>query len=128
MTEEEFQFDILKIKEVLIPAGYRRLMILGGEPFLHPKLKEFCKFAHDVFADVDNMQIDVLTNGLILNTLSADEMLEYSQYATMVITPYPNVQYSKTFEQEARNQQMGFLASHLFFTSPSIKFDKDGES
>ena len=44
MTEEEFQFDILKIKEVLIPAGYRRLMILGGEPFLHPDLFEMVKF------------------------------------------------------------------------------------
>ena len=74
------------------------------------------------------MQIDVLTNGIIFNAMSADEMLEYTQYVEIVVTPYPNIQYTETFEQETRTQRIGFLASHLFFTSPSIKFDKDGES
>ena len=78
MSAKEFKFCLQKIKDELVPYGLTRIIILGGEPFLHPMFKEFCKYAYQLFINT-KVNIDVLTNGLILNTLNDNQIQEYKQ-------------------------------------------------
>ena len=64
MSKEEFEFTLQKIKEELLPHGLKRVMILGGEPLLHPQILEFCMLARKIFPS--GIDIDLLTNGILL--------------------------------------------------------------
>ena len=44
----------------------KRLVLIGGEPFLHPNIVEFCEISRELF---NNVEIHILTNGLKLKTL-----------------------------------------------------------
>lgn len=109
MSEIEFKFCLKKIKNELAPYGLKRIMILGGEPFLHPQLKRFCEYAYQLFKDTD-IHIDVLTNGIILNTLSEEEIEEYKKLVHFYITWYPGFK-SNVIEKN----KLPLAQSRLFF-------------
>lgn len=120
MSKEEFEFTLQKIKEELLPHGLKRIMILGGEPLLHPQILEFCMFAKKTFPN--GVDIDLLTNGILLTSeLSA----KLKQYVGVAATPYPEVTVSA-------QSVHSFMYNRLFFgtnpvnekgTSPISYFD-----
>lgn len=61
---EEFQKDYCRLSELY--AGIGKIRLLGGEPLLHPRLKEFVLIVRKYFPDSD---IRVVTNGLLIPRL-----------------------------------------------------------
>jgi hypothetical protein len=107
MSKEEFEFTLQKIKEELLPHGLKRVMILGGEPLLHPQILEFCMFARETFPV--GVDIDLLTNGILLTSELSSKL---KQFVAVAATPYPEVKVSK---QSVHN----FMYNRLFFgTNP----------
>lgn len=114
MSEIEFKFCLTKIKKELVPHGLERIMILGGEPLLHPQLKKFCEYAHKLFIGT-KVHIDVLTNGIILNTLSDTELEEYKKWITFIVTPYPHFNTDKI-----EKNNLVLSQSRLFFIPNTV--------
>ena len=48
-------------------SSLRRLLLLGGEPCLHPNFFELCKIAREILGD--NIVISVITNGTIIKPI-----------------------------------------------------------
>ncbi len=63
---EVFEKDLVRLKE-LIP-DIEKIRILGGEPFLNPRLTEYVRFARSVYKESD---IRITTNGTLI--LSKDK-------------------------------------------------------
>lgn len=103
MSKEEFVYTIDKIKNELYPYGLRRIMLIGGEPLLHPQIKEFCEILRKNFPNED-MRLEILTNGILIETLS--EIDEIKRNVNLITTPYPDV-----------NVENPVLNSRLFFNT-----------
>ena len=127
MSLEEFEFSLRRIREEFYPNGLERLMILGGEPLLHPQIKEFCTIARTIFPEKE-FYIDVLTNGIALNKMSEEDLYSMSNCVHFCITPYPNVKYSETTQKLINGENMGHLASRLFFVSTNIDLKRKNKS
>ena len=115
MSLEEFTETIKLLSEKL---GYltKRLMILGGEPFLHPQLIDFIKIARQYMPE--STHIDVLTNGIVLDkNIDFYSNLAVEQNVGFVVTPYP-LNYSNLFKQSYSN--IGFMATRLTYQWPQV--------
>ena len=120
MSKEEFEYSVKSIKEKFASNGLKRFMILGGEPFLHPQIKEFADFASNTFKDT-GVRVDILTNGLVLQKYTSEEIDYYkSRNVSLVVTPYPNVKYSEQFEENVKNHSIALLHSRLFFAQNPV--------
>ena len=111
MSKEEFVFILEKIKKELYPHGLIRLMILGGEPFLHPQLLEFLQIAKEFFP-YNHFYIDVLTNGLIYSNFDEDRKNLFKTFAHISCTPYPEI------AEKILNEST--MASRLFFLNSPV--------
>lgn len=107
MSKEEFIFNITKIKEELLPYGLQKIMLVGGEPLLHPQIEEFCKELKHMFPE--NVDLCLLTNGILLQ--ERHNLL--NQYVHISATPYPDI----TTPSEVKN---GFMHSRLLFTTNPV--------
>lgn len=123
MPLEEFEFSLRKIREEFYPHGLKRLMILGGEPLLHPQIKDFCVLAREIFPEED-FQIDVLTNGLKLGSIDDKELKTMTKNVRLCITPYPKVKYTECAEKMLKSGEIGNLASRLFFMTTHLNLKK----
>ena len=81
--------DQLNIVKQRLPS-LKRLMILGGEPCLHPQLKELLIEARNIFPEV---QIDVLTNGTLLDTILENSEIYQNNQINFNISRYKNIEY-----------------------------------
>jgi len=54
--------EILKIAEIMWKRGHRYITITGGEPFLHPQIREIIKAVHE-----KGYWINILTNGISID-------------------------------------------------------------
>lgn len=114
MSKEEFEFTLQKIKKELFPYGLKRIMLLGGEPLLHPQVLEFCALARKVFPS--EIDIDLLTNGILLTPELAQQL---KQFVAVNATPYPEIKVD--------NQSVnGFMYSRLFFGTNPVNERGDG--
>ncbi len=71
----------------LFQGNVRQVLLLGGEPLLHPEIAEFMRLARKHFP---NTELSVMTNGLLLQqkgTLFMDQCREYD--TTVTVTRYP---------------------------------------
>ena len=66
----------------------KTLMLLGGEPFLHPQLIELCKIAREIFPDI---LLNILTNGIILSDNYPEEKINELKSLNVLtsISQYP---------------------------------------
>ena len=119
MTIEEFEYSLRKIRQEFYPHGLERLMILGGEPLLHPKIKNFCKLAREIFPE-KGFRIDVLTNGIKLREMTKDELNFFTSRVQFCVTPYPNITYSDVVKDLILDGRLSKFASRLFFVSTNI--------
>lgn len=114
MEKEEFEFTLQKIKKELLPHGLKRIMLLGGEPLLHPQILEFCMLARKIFPS--GIDIDLLTNGILLTPELGQKL---KQFVAVAATPYPEVNVSK---QSVHN----FMYTRLFFGTNPVNEKGDG--
>lgn len=97
----------MKILEQNFPS-VKRILLLGGEPFLHPQLIDFVECINNIFKN--NIEIRILTNGTIplkdgqiesLSKIKKDNL-------NVVITPYPN-NHSEKLEKQLKENEVTFL-------------------
>ena len=111
LTEFKETFDLI-LKNL---PNVKKIMILGGEPFLHPNFVEILEYVKK--ANLHNKQIDVLSNGIVLDQnpnfyldLIKDSRIHFS------ITSYPYIKYKNLNKFE----DIHYLASRLFFQAPVV--------
>lgn len=98
---KEFQNQLEIVKEKL--PSLKWLMLLGGEPTLHPQLLELCRIARNLFP---NITIEILTNGKDLSKV-AEQIDEFEQLEITITIAQYNILYNnndlKTVLSKKRN-------------------------
>lgn len=61
----KYERDMKKLSEI-IDGRLKRLVLMGGEPLLHPKIVEIIEITKKVFPKTD---IQILTNGILLSSM-----------------------------------------------------------
>lgn len=78
------------------------LIILGGEPFLHPNIKNLLLIAQKIFS---NTMISILTNGKIISQWNKIDWNKFNQNLSdnisITISKYPTINYS-TLQNNSR--------------------------
>lgn len=106
ITKKDFKNQLNLIKERL--PSIKVLMLLGGEPFLHPNLIELCQIARDLFPDIE---LKILTNGIILNNYDEKKIKKLENLNINInISKYPNQKYKKF-----NNKNISYLNDRFFF-------------
>ena len=97
---KEYPLDIFErdLKQIYKLFKNTLLTIDGGEPLLNKNLLEYLKIGKKYCT-----QVEIITNGILIPKLSK-ETLEYIRDNGMffLITCYPGINYSKTFETLAK--------------------------
>lgn len=91
---EQFRNDLQKLANKVIVD---ELVLFGGEPLLHPQVKEFCEIARQI---LPNAEISILTNGIdLLKSLVKLKDVFVKNNITVDITCYPiAVNYKMTLK------------------------------
>lgn len=128
---EEFE-ENLKVISKWVPS-LKRLMLVGGEPFLHPQIEEIAILMRKYFPDF-NFMIDILTNGIALEKKDDDFFSRMQKLKIGILwTPYPNINYKKTEEifnwrhDESHKNESPItpLYSRMFFAQPALNLKGD---
>lgn len=85
---KEFQNQLEIVKEKL--PSLKWLMLLGGEPTLHPQLLELCQIARQLFP---NITIEILTNGKDLSNV-AKQIKEFQKININFTIAQYNIEYN----------------------------------
>ena len=115
------------VKETL--PTLKDLMLLGGEPTLHPNLFNLCKIAREIFPESD---IRFLTNGIVMNNTWTEETFEQFKNIRVFpcVTKYLNTDYSNLDKllDKYRYLATGYEKSRILFatTLVNIKGTEDG--
>ena len=113
MSIEEFTFNVNKIKTELYPYGLTRIMLVGGEPLLHPQIIDLCKILRTASPKGD-VDLSLLTNGILLN----DTTKIIEKYVGVTATPYPDI--------TSISSPHSYMHSRLFFLNNPV--DSSGKS
>lgn len=110
---EEFRNQLLLVKKTL--PSIKMLMLLGGEPFLHPQLIELCQIAREIFPDIS---LNILTNGIILSADYSEEKLEQLKKLNVLtsISQYP----AQNYKQFPEGDQFSYLNNRFFFCQTRV--------
>ena len=84
--------DFTEQLKLLTKIKIRRIMILGGEPTLHPQLLDFCKIARKYFPKA---YIDILSNGVNVSNMINDIEEYKANNITMAIFQYSGINYNR---------------------------------
>ena len=77
------------VKETL--PTLKTLMLIGGEPLLHPNILELCKIAREIFP---NAIIDIYTNGILLDKFNSQQIELFKELNIYFsIGLYPTIHY-----------------------------------
>lgn len=83
---DEFEKDIKQLSKIINKSLYC-LTLLGGEPLLNPRVKDFFPIAKRYLPDTD---IQILTNGILLNSQSNEFWEACRDNKVLIwISPYP---------------------------------------
>lgn len=122
MPIEEFIENLILIKQKL--PSIKELMILGGEPTLHPQLAKLCLIARTLFPDII---ISILTNGLVLQDWTFQQFEEiYSSNVSFCVSQYYEQDYGWLPEIKARYPGLLSLESKARFVFDSDLVNVDG--
>ena len=88
LAVDEFEKDMKRLAGLAAPyGGVTRIVLLGGEPLLHPDIKKFTEISRKYFPEA---RIEIFTNGILLIKQS-DDFWENCRNHKIVIkaTKYP---------------------------------------
>ena len=116
MNIEQFEKDAKRLVELNVPIEH--LVLLGGEPLLHPRCDEFCQYAYDIFPS--SVKRILSTNGLLLNQMSDDFWQCIRDTRTVIrlsLYPLPN-KYDNIDLLESKRVEYFVTGKGLFHGSP----------
>lgn len=83
--------DFLHLKKLF--SDINRIAILGGEPLLNPELGKYCELVRKTFP---YSKIDIITNGLLIRTMSSDLIRAITNNNILInISYYPVIEHRK---------------------------------
>ncbi len=81
----EFKKDLERISEIF--TGVDKLRLMGGEPFLNPRISDYARLAAELFPDSD---LRIVTNGLLIPKTDPSVLRELAQTGAFLdISAYP---------------------------------------
>lgn len=122
---EELKEQLLHLQNKVLTINNRNpksFNLTGGEPLLHPQFFEICRLIRQLFPD---FYINVCSNGLLLNKLSDNELIELAQLnIKFQISYYPDLKllnYYDIINKRINNLNISLLGegaggSHFYFT------------
>ena len=91
---EKLWTDQLQLLSKKLNNKLSHLIILGGEPFLHPNIKKLILIAQSIFP---NTMISILTNGKIINSWTEKQWSNFNNQLNsnvyITVSKYPSVEY-----------------------------------
>lgn len=109
-------------------GGIARIVLLGGEPLLHPDIQKFTEIARYYFPET---RIEIFTNGILLKN-QLDDFWENCRKNKIVIkaTKYPLKIDWEIIKNKAKEKEVTFIFAYdtemLTKTSYHIPFDING--
>lgn len=114
ITVQDFVENLTLVAEKL--PTIKTLLLLGGEPLLHPNLLELCQVARKI---LPNTTIAVLTNGIILNKWEEQDLNPYLNVSNFgfLVSEYYGMDYARVHEYMQDDRY-----SHLFTEKNVTRF------
>ncbi|MCR5040503.1 MAG: radical SAM protein, partial [Clostridia bacterium] len=82
---DEYSKDLHRISEIF--SGIKKIRLLGGEPFLNPRIVDYAGLVRELFPDSD---LRIVTNGLLLPRIDIAVLRELSRLGAFLdISAYP---------------------------------------
>lgn len=122
----EFEKDIKRLSE-LFNGKIDEVLLLGGEPLLHPKVEEFFYITRKYFV---NAKIKILTNGLLLPQKGKSFWESIVETGTELwVTKYPvNFDYDKAVDYaKSMNVELNFFNQEPVRTLGHQPLDLEGK-
>ena len=124
---EEYARDLSRCAELF--SGIEKIRLLGGEPFLNPKIAEYARLAKQLFPDAD---LRIVTNGTLIPQSDRSLLRELGEIGAFLdISIYPKTRKLKAeIKKKLRETELGFNFSPLisFFFKPLLdKPNTNGE-
>lgn len=92
---EQLWIDQLQLLNKKLNNQLSHLIILGGEPFLHPNIKNLILIAQSIFPDT---MISILTNGKIIDSWTEKQWNDFSSQLNsniyITVSKYPSIKYN----------------------------------
>ena len=102
IDRDHFNNQLKMVKEKL--PSIQRLILLGGEPCLHPDLSLLCADARSIFPTID---IQVLTNGSLLDSIIKDSDIYLRDRIFFSISKYIDIDYDEKKIEQIKNLGIG---------------------
>ena len=97
---EHYEIDCEKLSKLLKKRTHK-IILMGGEPLLHPELVKFMKITRKLFPSYTT-KIELLTNGILLLSMSDEFWQTIKKYnIELTLTKYPIDLDYKKIEQKA---------------------------
>ena len=105
--EPEYLRAQLKMAKEKIPS-IRWIMLLGGEPTIHPQLLELCKITREIFPD-PNIQVEILTNGKDLTPI-VNDITEFEKENISVTVAIYDIDYNQEHLDKICHMERGGIS------------------
>lgn len=121
ISVEEFTSQ-LNLAKNNIP-NIKTLILIGGEPTLHPDFPKLCKIAREIFPTIEDIQFH--TNGTNVNILNKYAEIFKENNIHVCFCSYPGYSDNEKIEQFIQeNQNSSYLNTRIFMNETLV--DKNG--
>ncbi len=112
---EEYEKDLTRCAEIF--SGIDKIRLMGGEPFLNPRIAEYARLAKTLFPDTD---LRIVTNGTLLPRTELSLLRELGEIGAFLdISVYPPTKkLKKQINAKLKEAGLGFNFSpqiRMFF-------------
>ena len=104
MSLENFKKVCAKLKDIDI----NKIQIIGGEPFLHPNIKEILSYAAEIFESVE-----VFTNGTLLNKELLELIRQLRIKVALSVYSYDSTQHDKVTQVNGSHKRTEMAIASL---------------
>ena len=84
------------------------VMLLGGEPTIHPQLLELCKITREIFPDPE-VKVEILTNGKDLTPIVKNKQ-EMEDLNIMVTVALYDIEYNQDHLEQVTSMPLGGIS------------------
>lgn len=124
ITIQELQNTLILMKQKL--PSLNKIMLSGGDPFMHPLFLQICSEIRKIFPDIE---LCAYTNGLLLNKISNQDIVYLTQdlQLNIVSSLYPSIKNLEEYKkQDNRFKQLGtelyYQFSHIYFNKQNYRY------
>lgn len=106
ITPESLRDQLTMAKEKI--PSIKWVMLLGGEPTIHPQLLELCKITREIFPDPE-VKVEILTNGKDLTPIVKNKQ-EMEDLNIMVTVALYDIEYNQDHLEQVTSMPLGGIS------------------